>query len=58
MRERQKLELIRIYREQLFEAKNKLFQARSVKQLKFLQHRIRFLEEKLRELEGNGKVKI
>lgn len=46
--------LLRFYREQLFETKNKLFRARSVRQLKFLQHRIEFLQEKIRELENNG----
>ena len=51
----QKHQLLRFYREQLFEAKNKLFEARSVRQVKFLQNRIDFLEKKIKEIEGDGK---
>jgi len=53
MNDHQRYQLMRFYREQLFETKNKLFDARSVKQAKFLQNRISFLEQKLNELERN-----
>jgi len=39
----QDLHRLRFYQEQLFETKNKLFNAKNVKQLKFLQGRINFL---------------
>ncbi|MCD6403100.1 MAG: hypothetical protein J7K98_02100 [Candidatus Aenigmarchaeota archaeon] len=52
-RDKRKLELLRFYREQLFEAKSKLFQVRSVRQVKFLQHRIEFLQQKIKEIENS-----
>jgi len=42
---------LRFYQEQLFEAKNKLFNAKSVKQVKFLQDRIDFLMTKIDEIQ-------
>jgi len=42
---------LRFYQEQLFETKNKLFNAKSVKQLKFLQDRIGFLMERIDEIQ-------
>jgi len=45
---------LRFYQEQLFETKNKLFNAKSVKQVKFLQDRINFLMERIDAIE-NGK---
>lgn len=38
---------LRFYQEQLFEAKDKLFNAKNVKQLKFLQDRIHFLMKQI-----------
>ena len=43
---------LRFYQEQLFEAKNKLFNAKNVKQVKFLQDRIQFLATKIDELQA------
>lgn len=51
----QKHQLLRFYKEQLFEAKSKLFEARSVKEIKFLQSRIDFLKKKIKEMEGDGR---
>ena len=45
---------LRFYQEELFEAKNKLFKAKSVRQVKFLQDRINFLLSKIEEIE-NGR---
>jgi len=44
---------LRFYQEQLFEAKNKLFNAKNVKQVKFLQDRINFLTNKINEIQGD-----
>ena len=38
-----------IFEEQLFEAKQALFHAKSVKQIKFLQNKINYLKQKVRE---------
>ena len=46
---------LRFYQEELFDTKNKLFRAKSVKQLKFLQNRIVFLQEKIEEIQNDGK---
>jgi hypothetical protein len=46
---------LRFYQEELFEAKNKLFKAKSVKQVKFLQDRINFLLSKIEEIENGGR---
>lgn len=43
---------LRFYQEQLFESKNKLFNAKSVKQLKFLQDRIGFLMDRIDEIQA------
>ena len=42
---------LRFYQEELFDTKSKLFRAKSVKQLKFLQNRIVFLETKIEEMQ-------
>lgn len=47
---------LRFYQEELFDAKNKLFRAKNLKQVRFLQNRIGFLQEKISEIEDNGKV--
>jgi hypothetical protein len=46
------VDLTMFFREQLFEAKNSLFAARSVREMKFLQERIKYFTEKLKELES------
>ena len=43
---------LRFYQEQLFETKNKLFNAKNVKQLRFLQDRINFLATKIDEIQA------
>jgi hypothetical protein len=45
-----RFEQARFFEEQLFEARNALFVANSVKRIKFLQNRIRFLQGKLTEI--------
>lgn len=45
-----KTERIKFLEEQLFEAKRALFTATSIKRVKFIQNKIRYLNEKLREL--------
>jgi cob(I)alamin adenosyltransferase len=49
----QDMHRLRFYQEELFDTKNKLFRAKSVKQLKFLQDRIIFLQERIEEIQGN-----
>lgn len=44
---------LRFYREELFNAKAQLFRAKNVRQLKYLQDRITFLQEKIAEIESN-----
>jgi len=44
---------LRFYQEELFDTKNRLFRAKSVKQLKFLQSRIVFLQNKIEEIQNN-----
>jgi len=46
---------LRFYQEQLFETKNKLFNAKNIKQVKFLQDRISFLVKNIEKIENNGK---
>lgn len=41
-------EQAKVFEEQLFEAKNALFMANTVKRIKFLQNRIKFLEGKVK----------
>jgi hypothetical protein len=41
---------IKYIEDQLFEAKQALFSARSVREVKFLQNKIKFLSDKIREL--------
>lgn len=45
---------LRFYQEELFDTKSKLFRAKSVKQLKFLQNRIIFLQDKIEEIQNDG----
>jgi len=52
----QDIHRLRFYQDELFETKNRLFKAKSIKQLKFLQNRIVFLQEKIEEIE-NGRLK-
>jgi hypothetical protein len=42
-----------VLEEELFEAKQALFTARSVKELKFLQNKINYLSKKLREINSS-----
>jgi hypothetical protein len=44
---------LRFYQEELFDTKSRLFRAKSVKQLKFLQDRINFLQDRIEEIQGN-----
>jgi len=44
-------EQVRFFEEQLFEAKQALFFAKTVREVKFLQNKINYLREKLKELE-------
>ncbi|HKZ45217.1 MAG TPA: hypothetical protein VJ343_00760 [archaeon] len=46
-----RLEQARFFEEQLFEARNALFVANSVKRIKFLQNRIKFLQGKINEVD-------
>ena len=43
-------EQAKLFEQQLYEAKNALFIANSVKRIKFLQNRIRFLEGKVKKV--------
>jgi len=43
-----RVEQAKVFEEQLFEAKNALFMANTVKRIKFLQNRIKFLEGKVK----------
>ena len=45
---------LRFYQEELFDTKNKLFRAKSVKKLKFLQNRIMFLQNKIEEIQNDS----
>ncbi|MEM5766422.1 MAG: hypothetical protein QW423_02205 [Candidatus Aenigmatarchaeota archaeon] len=44
-------EELKFFEEQLYEAKQALFTARTIKQAKFLQNRIKYLSEKVKQLE-------
>ena len=50
--DRQDFHRLRFYQEQLFESKNKLFNAKNVKQVKFLQGRISFLMDRIDEIQA------
>jgi len=50
MRERK--EELRFLQEQLWEAKQALAFAKTVRELKFLQNKIRYLSERMKELQG------
>lgn len=52
MNSRERIEQTRFFEEQLYEAKNALFAATTVKQVKFLQNKIKYLKEKVKEMEG------
>jgi len=45
---------LRFYQDELFDTKGKLFKAKSIKQVRFLQNRINFLRDKIDEIE-NGR---
>lgn len=51
MNRRDRIEQTRFFEEQLFEAKRALFSATTVRQAKFLQNKIKYLREKMEELE-------
>ena len=51
----QDIQRLRFYQDELFETKSKLFRAKSVKQLKFLQDRINFLIGKIEEIQDEAK---
>ena len=53
----QDIHRLRFYQEELFDTKNRLFRAKSVKQLKFLQDRINFLQDRIEEIENDGRSK-
>jgi len=40
-----------VFEQQLYEARNSLFAAQSVKQVKFLQAKIKYLKQKIKETE-------
>jgi len=50
----QDIHKLRFYQNELFETKSQLFKAKSVKQVKFLQNRIIFLQERIEEIQNNG----
>jgi hypothetical protein len=45
---------VRLFREQLDAAKRALFSANSVQQVRFLQHKINYLRQRVKELEREG----
>lgn len=47
---------LRFYREELFNAKNQLFKAKNLRQVRFWQDRINFLQKRIMEIENNGKL--
>lgn len=49
MNKRYSFETPMFFEEQLFEAKNALFSARSVREVRFLQNRINYLNQRLKE---------
>ena len=51
----QEIQRLRFYQDELFLTKNKLFRAKSVKQVKFLQDRINFLMGKIEEIQTGAK---
>lgn len=53
--DRRNIHRLRFYQEELFLTKSRLFRAKSIKQVRFLQDRIHFLQDKIHELE-NGKA--
>jgi len=44
-----KNESVQMFEEQLFEARNMLFSASNVKQIRFLQSKIKYLEQRVKE---------
>jgi len=53
--EKQDLLRLRFYREELINAKAQLFKAKNIRQVKFWQDRIAFLQEKIAEIENGYK---
>jgi len=51
MNHRDRIEQTKFFEEQLFEAKRELFLVTTVRQAKFLQSRIKYLRERVKELE-------
>lgn len=51
MNHREKSERARFFEEQLFDARHALFAANTVKRIKFLQNKIKYLKTKVKELE-------
>jgi len=51
----QDIHRLRFYQDELFETKSKLFRAKTVKQVKFLQDRINFLIGKIDEIQDEAK---
>jgi len=51
----QDIHKLRFYQDELFETKNRLFRAKTVKQVKFLQDRINFLMDKIDEIQNGAK---
>jgi len=51
----QDIQRLRFYQDELFVTKSKLFRAKSVKQVKFLQDRINFLTDKIEEIQNGAK---
>jgi hypothetical protein len=49
------LEEMNFFEDELYEAQRNLFSARSVKQIRFLQNRIDFLRQRVREVNGRRK---
>jgi hypothetical protein len=47
------IQRLRFYQEELFDAKSRLFRAKSVKQVRFLESRITFLQDMINELQND-----
>ena len=46
------LHRLRFYQEELFDTKSRLFSAKNVKQVRFLQDRISFLSERIEDIQA------
>ena len=51
MNHRDRLERVRFFEEQLFDAKQALFSANTIKQARFLQNKIKYLVDRVKQLE-------